>query len=272
MLMWSTSKNALQNSCRIHLRWPRYEALDLVKLRRVGGVGIDAVGAARTDDADRRLLGQHGAHLHRRGVGTQQHARAVFFRIEEEGVVHLAGRMALGEIQFCKIVVVGLDIRTFGDGESHVGEDRGQFIHHLAERMDPALLGGGFAQWQRDVDGLRGQPGVERCGFQDVAARGQRLGDGVLGEIDRRTLRLAFVRRHLAERREQRRDRALLAKGCDAHRFDGGFIAGGGDVGENGLFERLKVGHGDPWCRGSCKNSKLPQRRCAPSPVGRGPG
>src|SRR6202048_4615924 len=36
------------------------EALDLMKLRRVGGVGIDAVGAARTDDADRRLLGQHG--------------------------------------------------------------------------------------------------------------------------------------------------------------------------------------------------------------------
>jgi hypothetical protein len=50
------------------------ETLDLVKLRGMGGVGIDAVGAARTDDADRRLLGQHGTHLHRRGVGAQQHA------------------------------------------------------------------------------------------------------------------------------------------------------------------------------------------------------
>src|ERR1700694_1862920 len=53
-----------------------HEALDLVKLRRVGGVGIDAVGAARADEADRRLLSEHGADLHRRGVGAQLHARA----------------------------------------------------------------------------------------------------------------------------------------------------------------------------------------------------
>ena len=161
--------------------------------------------------------------------------------------MHLAGRMALGEIQFGEVVVVGLDIGTFGDGESHVGEDRGEFVHHLAERMNAALLGGGLAQRQRDVDGLGGQPRVERCGFQDVAARGQRLGDGILGEIDRRTLGLAFVRRHLAERREQRGDRALLAERCDAHRFDGGFVAGGGDVGENLGFEGSEVGHGNPF-------------------------
>ena len=29
MLMWSTSKNALQNSCRIHLRCPRCEPLSM---------------------------------------------------------------------------------------------------------------------------------------------------------------------------------------------------------------------------------------------------
>src|SRR5256714_15278388 len=45
------------------------KALDLVKLRGVGGVGIDAIGAAGADDADRRLLSQHGAYLHRRGLG-----------------------------------------------------------------------------------------------------------------------------------------------------------------------------------------------------------
>src|ERR1035437_9240974 len=48
------------------------EALDLVKLRRVGGVGIDAIGAARADDADRRRLRQHGAHPYRRGAGAAQ--------------------------------------------------------------------------------------------------------------------------------------------------------------------------------------------------------
>ena len=104
-------------------------------------------------------------------------------------------------------------------------------FEHLAERMDAALLGRAFAQGQRDVDGLGGKPRIERRGFQDVAARGERLRDLVLGEIDRRALRLAFVRRHLAEGGEQRGDRALLAERCDAHGFERGFVAGGGDIG-----------------------------------------
>ena len=174
---------------------------------------------------------QHGADLHRRGVGAQQHARAVFFRIEEERVVHLPRRMAFGEIQLGEVVIVGFDVRTFGDRKSHVGEDRREFVHHLAERMNPALLGGRLAQRQRDVDGLGCQPRVECRGFQDIAARGQRLRHGVLGEIDRRTLGLAFVRRHLAERGQQRGDRTLLAEGADAHGLERGFVAGGGDLG-----------------------------------------
>src|SRR5882762_7573648 len=65
------------------------EAFDLVELRRMRRIGIDAVGAARADHADRRFLRQHGADLHRRGVRAQQHARTIFLRNEEEGVVHL---------------------------------------------------------------------------------------------------------------------------------------------------------------------------------------
>src|SRR6202040_260657 len=45
------------------------EALDLVELRRMGRIRIDAIGAARADDADRRLLVQHGADFDRRGGG-----------------------------------------------------------------------------------------------------------------------------------------------------------------------------------------------------------
>src|SRR6185436_18256173 len=41
------------------------KAFDLVELRRMGRIGIDAIGAARADHADRRLLAEHGAHLHR---------------------------------------------------------------------------------------------------------------------------------------------------------------------------------------------------------------
>ena len=79
-------------------------------------------------------------------MGTQQHARAVFLRIEEERVVHFPRRMAFRKIQLGEIVVVGLDIGTFGDGKSHVGEDRREFVHHLAERMDAAGFGRRLAQ------------------------------------------------------------------------------------------------------------------------------
>ena len=118
---------------------------------------------------------------------------------------------------------------------------------------------GGFAQRQRDVDGLGGKPRVERRGFQDVAARGRAPAvTRILGEIDRRALRLAFVRRHLAERRQQRRDRALLAERGDAHGFERGFIAGGGDVGEDRLFEGCEVGHGNPFWQGCLADAPSP--------------
>ena len=54
-----------------------HQPLDLVEHRRVGRVVVAAEGAARHDDADRRLLRQHRADLHRRGVGAQHQARAV---------------------------------------------------------------------------------------------------------------------------------------------------------------------------------------------------
>ena len=75
---------------------------------------------------------------------------------------------------------------------------------------------------------LGGKPGIERRRLENVAARGERLGHPVLGEVDRRTLCLALVRRHLAEGREQRGDRALLAERCDADGFERGLVAGGG--------------------------------------------
>src|SRR5262249_15266026 len=71
------------------------KALDLMEHRRVGLVGVDAIGAARDDNADRRLLAHHGADLHRGGVGAQQKTGTIGLRMEEERVVHLAGRMAL---------------------------------------------------------------------------------------------------------------------------------------------------------------------------------
>ena len=44
----------------------------------------------------------------------------------------VARRMVFREIQLGEVVIVGLDIGAFGDGEAHIGEDRGQLVDHLA--------------------------------------------------------------------------------------------------------------------------------------------
>ena len=97
--------------------------------------------------------------------------------LEEERVVHLARRMAGREVELGEIVVVALDVRPFGDGEAHVGENRGDLVHHLADRMDAPGLDAGQADGQRDVERFALELRLERRRFEHRAARSERLGD-----------------------------------------------------------------------------------------------
>ena|GEM_PF-6283577 len=81
----------------------------------------------------------------------QELALSVGAGIEEERVVHLPRRVAFGEVERGEIVEVGLDVRAFGDGEAHIGEDRGYFVDYLAHRMDAPALQRVLAHWQRHV-------------------------------------------------------------------------------------------------------------------------
>ena len=112
--------------------------------------------------------------------------------------------MAFGEIKLSEVEIVGLDVGTFGDREAHVGEDRGQFVDHLADRMDASDLGRRLAQRQRDIDRFGVQPLIKCRGFQRFAARRERFGDAILEAVDQRPLRLALLRRHGAERTQER--------------------------------------------------------------------
>ena len=116
-----------------------HQGFDLMEHGRMGGVGIHAIGAARRNDADRRLAVQHGAHLHRRGVGAQNMSAAVRLRRDIERVLHLARRMIGRNIQLGEIVIVEFDVRAFGDGKAHIGEDGGDFFQHLGNGMHAAL-------------------------------------------------------------------------------------------------------------------------------------
>ncbi len=105
---------------------------------------------------------QHGAHLHRARVGAQKLALALLVRLKEEGVVHLARRVAGREVELGEVEVVAFDVRPFGDREAHVGEDGDDLVRHLADRMDAAGLDGGAAHRQGEVERLALELGFER--------------------------------------------------------------------------------------------------------------
>ena len=130
-----------------------HQTLALVEHRRVRRVVVGAIGAADHDHADRRLLRQHGADLHRRGLRAQHRRRPVASRRQIERVVVGARRMVRRNVQRAEIVPVALDIRALGDRAAHGAEDRGDLLHGAADRMDQAGLA--RARRQRWVDAAR---------------------------------------------------------------------------------------------------------------------
>ena len=95
-----------------------HKPFDLVEHRRVRRVGVDAVGAARRDHLDRRLVHARVAHLHRAGVRAQQQRQAVLvLQVDVERVLHRARRMVLRVVQRGEVVPVGLDLRAVGDSK-----------------------------------------------------------------------------------------------------------------------------------------------------------
>ncbi len=203
-----------------------HQPLDLMEHRRVGLVGVAAIGAAGADDADRRLLRQHRAHLHRAGVGAQQLALAVGVGGEEERVVHFARGMAGREVELGEIVVVGFDVRAFGDREAHVGEDRGDFVEHLADRVDAPGLDARAAHRQRHVERLALE--LRLAAPPPSAPRGARLSASATSSLSALIAAPSVLRSSgdiLPKRGEQGGDRALLAERGDAHGFQRGFVA-----------------------------------------------
>ena len=173
--------------------------------------------------------------------------------------MHLARRMAGRKVEFGEVVVVALDVRPFGDREAHVGENRGQFVIHLADRVDAAGLDAIAAHRQAEVERFALQPRIERLRLQFHATAGERRGRFVLQRVDRRASATALVGRHFAKRGEQRRDRSLLAERGDARRLERRFVVRRGDGGEGLLTQGREIGHGGPVERVGAAKILLPQ-------------
>ena len=186
---------------------------------------------------------EHRAHLHRARVRAQNLALALGVGLEEERVVHLARRMAGREVELGEIVVVALDVRPFGDREAHLGENGDDLVHHLADRMDAPGLDAAQGNRQRDVERLALELGLEPRALEHRASRDKRFRDLILQRIDGRAALFTLVRRELAERRQQRRDRSLLAERSDARGLERAFIRRAFDRGERLPFKGGKVRH-----------------------------
>ncbi|MNI45510.1 hypothetical protein D3C73_999370 [compost metagenome] len=114
-----------------------YKTFDLMELEGVGRiVVIAAEHLARTDDFDRSLPLHrlHGADLHRRGLCTHQD---VFCQIE--GILHIAGRMVLRQVERFKVIIIRFYLRTFSHPVAHSDENILDFPDDTAHRVNPAL-------------------------------------------------------------------------------------------------------------------------------------
>ena len=63
------------------------------------------------------------------------------------------------DVERIEVVEIVLDMRTLGDGEAHLAEDRHQLFHGLADRVDEADLT--RARGQGDVDALLDEAPLE---------------------------------------------------------------------------------------------------------------
>ena len=99
-------------------------------------------------------------------MGAQQEAIPLRTRLlsgYEDGVLGVARRMFRREVQSFEIVVVGLDLRPFPDGVSHVAE----YVHDLVHRADHEVFYPAGAPEARQTD-------VEPIGFEARMCRGVR--------------------------------------------------------------------------------------------------
>ncbi len=140
------------------------------------------------------------------------------------------------DVQGVEVVPVGFDLRAFGDGKAHIGEDRGQFLHHLGDRMDRAHAArpGG----QGDVEPFRAQAGV-KGGIAKRGLFGAQGGvDFILEQVEHGAGGFALIGVHLAKARHQCRDLALFAKGGQPQLFQPGLAR---DIGNGGQIFGFEI-------------------------------
>ena len=104
------------------------------------GAGRDslvAIHSTGADDADWRFVTLHIVRLVARGVAAQQDVlgHVVRMLLQEESVLHVAGRVVGGKVEHGKHVLVVVHLGTVGEGEAHTREDVDDFVLDDSQRV-----------------------------------------------------------------------------------------------------------------------------------------
>ena len=215
------------------------QAFGLVKHRRMGGVGIDAVNPTGRDDADGRVfLVEHIADLNRRSVRAQNIA---VFHIKR--ILHGARGVVLRNIERLEIMEIVFDFGAVG----HFKTDTVKQLHHALQgerhRMQAALslAAPGQGHIQRLGSQLRLQLGcIERIAF-DVIGRLKLI----FALIDVRAYGFALFGRHLTEGFQQGVQFAGLAQITGFDQFERIGVCCGFDGGDAFGNNTVCIFHGD---------------------------
>ena len=103
-----------------------------------------------------------------------------------ERVVVGARRMMRRDVQRAEIVPVAFDVRTLGDGAAHGAEDRGDFLHGAADRVDQAGLARTRRQGRIDAARRRGGRPARRFPARGAGPRSPRSARPSAGSARRR--------------------------------------------------------------------------------------
>ena len=137
-----------------------HQTLYLMEQRGVGRIHlVCTVHTTRSQDADWRLLVFHNADLDWGGLCSQNNVV-----VDVEGVLCVARRMVLWDIECFKVIVVQLDLGTLCNLKAHADDDFFELVEHHRQRMSFAddIL---FAR-QGNVQRFGSQTQVEHLIFQ----------------------------------------------------------------------------------------------------------
>ena len=216
------------------------QALDLVELRQVAGIGrVGTIDGARADHVDGRLLRLHGMDLNARGLGAQQHVRlAVGVRLgvrdaagvvvdHIEGIAGRAARVIHGCVERGEVVVGGVDHGAGLDGVADAAEDVLGLLDNLLDQVLVTDLRADARQ--RDIDGL-----VLKCVLEGGGLHlGRALVEHALDQLAHLVGALAhhgaILGGELAHHAHQAGDAALAAEQLNACGLELGGVVGAGD-------------------------------------------